>query len=75
MASCEKCWEDSYMRTHADPMKSQTEHYHDLITERKDNPCTPEEQAGIDAMICPKCNKKTIHPYVKQCLICGYKNK
>jgi len=27
-------------------MKSQTEHYHDLLQERKDNPCTPKEQAG-----------------------------
>jgi hypothetical protein len=27
-------------------MKSQAEHYHDLIEERKDNPCTPKEQAG-----------------------------
>jgi hypothetical protein len=28
------------------PMKSQAEHYADLIKEREDNPCSPEEQRG-----------------------------
>jgi len=46
MSSCEKCWGDAYMRTFAHPMKSQAEHYHDLLEERKDSPCTPKEQAG-----------------------------
>lgn len=46
MASCEKCWDDAFMRSWTEPIKSQTEHYHDLIEERKDNPCSPEEQAG-----------------------------
>jgi hypothetical protein len=27
-------------------MKSQAEHYHDLLEERKSKPCTPKEQAG-----------------------------
>jgi len=44
MAGCEKCWADAYRRTLDHPMKSQTEHYQDLLEERKDNPCTPEEQ-------------------------------
>ena len=46
MSSCEKCWGDAFMREFNHPMKSQTEHYRDLLKERKDNPCTPKEQAG-----------------------------
>jgi len=47
MASCEKCWGDAYKRTLTNPMKSQAEHYSDLIKERNgSNKCTPEEQAG-----------------------------
>ena len=37
MASCEKCWNDAQGRA---------EDYQQLIEERKDNPCTPEEQAA-----------------------------
>jgi hypothetical protein len=48
MAACEKCWGDAYLRTLSDPSKEQYEHYRDLIAERKDNPCTPEQQAGTD---------------------------
>lgn len=46
MSSCEKCWGDAYMRMLGNGTKSQAEHYHDLLQERKDNPCTPREQAG-----------------------------
>ena len=46
MSTCEKCWADAYGRTTNNPSKSQTEHYHDLMQERKDNPCSPREQAG-----------------------------
>ena len=42
---CEKCWEDAYMRSRfEDPSKSQAEHYADLLIERMDNPCTPDQQ-------------------------------
>jgi len=76
MASCEKCWGDAYLRTHTDPMKSQAEHYSDLIKERKGNPCTPEQQAGEDATKCPKCNKIAVHQMIEVCMNCGYdKNK
>lgn len=47
MAACEKCWSDAYMRMVDHPMKSQSEHYQDLLEERKDNPCSIEEQKGI----------------------------
>jgi len=41
MSACEQCWGDAYLRHRLDPRKSQTEHYHDLLKEREDNPCTP----------------------------------
>ena len=44
MAACEKCWSDAYRRMLADTSKSQTEHYYDLLEEKKDNPCSSEEQ-------------------------------
>jgi ribosomal protein L37E len=72
MASCEKCWGDAYMRIHTNPMKSQAEHYQDLIKERTgEKACTPEQQAGQDATVCKKCGRKTVHQYVKVCMNCG----
>lgn len=44
MPSCEKCWEDAYLATQ-DNRLGQTENYQRLIKERKDNPCSPKEQA------------------------------
>ncbi len=44
MAACEKCWADAYIRVINNPMKSQTEHYQDLLEERKNNPCSEIEQ-------------------------------
>jgi hypothetical protein len=46
MSTCEKCWADAYMRMLGEPSKSQTDHYYDLLDERKDNPCTQDEQDG-----------------------------
>ena len=66
MASCEKCWADAYTRAFGTG-KTQTEAYQELIEERKDDHCTPEEQAGYDATICPDCGTKTVHQYVKIC--------
>jgi hypothetical protein len=45
MASCEKCWVDSYKRS-METGKSRSECYFELLEERKDNPCSPQEQAG-----------------------------
>ena len=72
MASCEKCWSDAYMLMLSSPLKSQAEHYGDLVKERN---CTPEQQAGEDANECPKCKRKTIHQIIGICIICGYKPK
>ncbi len=46
MAACEKCWSDAFMASMNDPSVDQVEHYHRLLKERKDNPCTSEEQCG-----------------------------
>lgn len=44
MTACEKCWADAYQRMmFVNPLKSQTEHYHELLEERKDDPCRAVE--------------------------------
>lgn len=63
MASCEKCWRDAG----GDP-----DTYSELIRERKDNPCTPEQQAGYGGE-CPSCKRLTVHRIVRECVICGCK--
>ena len=45
--ACEKCWADAWLRQLSKPEKTQAEHYADLLKERKDNPCTPEEESGV----------------------------
>lgn len=45
MPACEKCWADTYRRSRSTG-KSQAECYHELLEERKDNPCSPKQQAG-----------------------------
>jgi len=47
MGVCEKCWADAYMLSRKNG-KSQGDNYFQLLEERKDNPCTPEQQAGTD---------------------------
>jgi hypothetical protein len=56
MPSCEKCWRDAG----GNPLR-----YHLLLDQRD---CTPEEQAGEDAKICPKCKRKAIHQFSKICM-------
>ena len=43
--ACEKCWGDAYVRM---MMRGgdQSTHYLALLKERKDKPCTEEEQRG-----------------------------
>ena len=45
MASCEKCWGDAFLISYGS-FQTQTEAYYELLKERKENPCTPKEQAG-----------------------------
>ena len=57
---CEKCWRDANRRFFLNPSKSITEYYHELLKERKDNPCTrglhSKENDSIDFT---KSNSKT----------------
>lgn len=71
MPSCEKCWADA----HRGPQYSVAEEYSRLLEERKDNPCTPEEQAGLDATECPNCLRKTMHQYCHVCMACGFSQR
>ena len=43
--ACEKCWADAYMRMR-ETGRGQAECYRELLEERKDNPCTPEQELG-----------------------------
>ena len=47
MNVCEKCWADAFMRARDNPHKSQVEHYHDLLWERRSNPCTADERETV----------------------------
>lgn len=64
MARCEKCWNDAFHKAFNDP-KTQAEFYEELIKKRK---CTPEQQAGIDAKVCPKCKRKCLHQHTGDCM-------
>jgi len=71
MSSCEKCWRDAH-GTFLDEYGNETnvpENYRRLMRERKDNPCTPEEQAGESAKECPMCKRKTLHQYTEECMV------
>src|SRR5438128_10666649 len=57
MSTCEKCWSDA----HRGPQFSVAEEYEKLMRERRNNPCSPEEQAGPNAGVCSKCGKRTLH--------------
>ena len=59
MPVCEKCWEDA---------GGSCSRYYYLLYDRKDNPCTPEQQAGPSATDCPYCHRKTIHQHAKVCM-------
>lgn len=46
MSACEKCWADA---------GGDMERYAQLLKERADNPCTPEQQAGDPTPWCLGC--------------------
>ena len=71
MARCEKCWSDARVQAKIS-RRSVSECYQDLLGTRKDNPCSPEEQAGPDATECPECNRMTAHQHCRICMACGY---
>jgi hypothetical protein len=61
MPSCEKCWRDS---------QSIGVEYGNLVEARNTTGvvCTPEEQAGDDAGLCPSCNRRTLHQHTGDCM-------
>lgn len=62
MPSCEKCWRDAGY---------EADRYAELLVERMDNPCSPEDQAGPGAGECPMCGRRTIHQHVAGfCMVC-----
>ena len=70
MSTCEKCWSDAHRRA-LGAYSSVTDAYHDLLKERKNNPCTPEQQAGDDARVCSRCHRRAVHQYTGECMACG----
>lgn len=66
MASCEKCWRDSYWETQNTGIARATV-YNRIVNEHD---CTLEEQAGNDAIYCTVCNRATIPQDVLICLNC-----
>lgn len=46
MSACEKCWSDAYLKARCQSPYDQVYWYNKLLEERKDNPCTPKQQAG-----------------------------
>ena len=62
MSSCEKCWRDAG----GDPLA-----YRRLIEARKEDPCTPEQQAGDEATECRSCERMAVHQYTGECMNCG----
>jgi hypothetical protein len=74
MPSCEKCWEDAHAGY---PYCDVAQEYERLIKERDANghTCTPEEQAGPDAGVCPSCGRRAIHQYCHVCMACGFDPK
>ena len=65
MSSCEKCWLDAHYINTDDLADA----YHALLAERSGvNVCTPEEQAGANAGVCPKCGRRTTHQITGACM-------
>ena len=62
MSSCEKCWRDA---------GGNPDNYNHLVSMRNatGRKCTPEEQAGgVDAEVCPKCKRHTVHLHTHKCV-------
>ncbi len=72
MPACERCWADSRMQD----ITGHGPTYQELLAERGPNGCTPEQQAGPDALVCATCGRKTIHQICTDwCMACGCKRE
>ncbi len=69
MASCERCWEMSRIVAR-ETGEEQAEAYRRLV---RTSDCTPEQQAGREAKECPRCEARTVHQHVNECIACGWR--
>jgi hypothetical protein len=58
MAACEKCWGDAFTAA-VHRGGSQVDRYRELLAERKDTPCTPEQQRG-PGHEAPQCGRRLL---------------
>jgi hypothetical protein len=65
VSTCEKCWDDAH-RGVRDPAVE----YARLMDERREHPCSPEEQAGPNAGECTACHRMTLHQHTGEPM-CG----
>lgn len=68
MPNCEKCWGKAYTRSRCTG-RGQATCYSEILKEVEASGilCTPEEQAGVDAQLCKKCNRKSVHQVTGDC--------
>ena len=67
MSACAKCWQDATMRA-MDRGGSITDHYHDLLEERKDKPCSDEEAKHET---CDRFRPQPGNVFASRCRECG----
>lgn len=68
VSSCEKCWRDACRA--AGPFGDVAAEYRRLLQERTGPAtCTPEEQAGPDALWCYECHRRTFHQHTRICMV------
>ena len=61
MSACEKCWRDASQRALL-LGGSVTDHYGDLLNERRSNPCSPDEASGSSNRLGPNDQSKHEKP-------------
>ncbi len=69
MPMCEKCWSDAH-----DTVGNVAENYCRMMKRMgvEGHRCTPEQQAGPDATVCPTCGIRSVHQCCHVCVVCGW---
>ena len=69
MSTCEKCWTEARCWAETKLILpygiSFVSEYNRLIAIHR---CTPEEQAGEHAEVCPQCGRLTLHQWARECM-------
>ena len=68
--ACEKCWADAYGLMMIGVVESQSEGYRQLLFERVNNQCSPEDVCGVGTT-----EMHTIHPDDVECACGKFKRK